>query len=86
MEKNILVVSEYSRSALERILSCPQSKDHVFCTEVKDIQSAELMINWNAVDEVLVVGSLIGLALNAVVDYALLLGAPVRYWKKEVAH
>lgn len=82
MEKNILVVGEQSPSTLSSMVDCPEGAELIFCTDVSDIKSAELMIDWNAVDEVLVVGPVIGLSLCAVIDYAKHLGAPVRRWQK----
>ena len=86
MEKTILVVSEQSPSQLALAVECPKGTEFMYCTDVVDISGAELMIDWKAVDEVLVVGAIVNLPLDAVIDYAKNLGAPVRYWKKETLH
>lgn len=86
MERTILVVSEHSPSQLARIVERPQGTEFMYCTDVTDIKSAELMIDWSAVDEVLVVGSILNIPLDAVIDYAKNLGATVRYWQRETLH
>jgi hypothetical protein len=86
MEKNILVVSEHSPSTLAIMMDCPEGTELIFCTDVTDVRSAELMISWHAIDEVCVVGLIVGLPLCAVIDYAEHLGAPVRRWQKSVIH
>jgi hypothetical protein len=86
MEKNILVVGEQAESTLKGIVDCPLGAALIFCTNITDVKSAECMIDWNVIDEVLVVGSVVALPLCAVIDHAEQLGAPIRRWKKPTVH
>ncbi len=86
MQKTILVLGELSPSTLSSMVDCPEDAELIFCTGVSDIKSAELMIDWNAIDEVLVVGHIVCLPLCAVIDYAKHLGAPVSRWQKSALH